>query len=427
MEVLNNFLWQASTGFSAAEVQFLSTAQNSSSPERSALLQAMSTVLSTSSSDGSGGVRKTDSSDTNCLGDGGDAGGPVDIPLARVLLSMLPLPLIAALSIYLHLGLHKKLAVATIRCAAQLSVLGYVLLPIFVANRWWLTSLYTICMLLIAGAEAVSRPSHAYSGMLLEVLLAMGVAGAAAITFGLAAVVQVYPWYDAQYLIPMLGMLLGNACSSVAVGLSSVLEELSSGRDKVEALLALGATRIEATREVVQRAARLALTPLLNSMNVVGIVSIPGMMTGQILGGSDPAVASRYQIVIYYLVAMSSSVSAIATIYAAVLTICDGKHRLRASKLQTRGSRARGAMSWMKFQLVQGWNVAGAGIKLAAGRMSRAWRSYPAPRERHRYFAYRIAGGSNGGGGGNEDVAAARGRDDDARPDVEQPLLQSTP
>jgi len=59
--------------------------------------------------------------------------------------------------------------------------------------------------------------------------------------------------------------------------------------------------------------------------------------------------------------------------------------------------------------------------------MSRAWRSYPAPRERHRYFAYRIAGGSNGGGGGNEDVAAARGRDDDARPDVEQPLLQSTP
>lgn len=81
--------------------------------------------------------------------------------------------------------------------------------------------------------------------------------------------------YDSQYLIPMLGMLLGNSCSSVAVGLSAVLDDLSSGKEKVEALLALGASRVEATREVVTRAARLALTPLLNSLNVVGIVSIP--------------------------------------------------------------------------------------------------------------------------------------------------------
>jgi len=203
------------------------------------------------------------------------AGGPVDISPLRLLLATLPLPLVALISLHLGLGLHAKLAVAVVRCAAQLSVLGFILVPIFVANTWWITFLYTLFMLLVAAAEAVSRPALAYNGMLFEVLLSMGIASAASISFGMAAVVRVHPWYDAQYLIPMLGMLMGNSCSSVAVGLTAALEDLSGGKEKVEALLAMGASRFEATREVVQRAVRLALTPLLNSMNVVGIVSIP--------------------------------------------------------------------------------------------------------------------------------------------------------
>lgn len=73
-------------------------------------------------------------------------------------------------------------------------------------------------------------------------------------------------------------------------------------------------------------------------------------MTGQILGGSDPSIAARYQIVIYYLVAISSSLSAVATIYAAVLTVCDGKHRLRVEKLENRKSRSTGAVMWLGEQ-----------------------------------------------------------------------------
>jgi len=253
-------------GFSSPQLQFLEAARHGGTPERAAFMAAIAATL-----DGS----NSSVVEVPHISKAGDAAGPVDIPPLQILLGVLPLPLLGLLSFHLHLGLHRKLAVAVVRCAAQLSVLGYILLPIFTFNKWWLTALYTLFMLLVSAAEAVSRPSQAYEGMLAEVLLALGVAGAAAITFGLAAVVQVHPWYDAQYLIPMLGMLLGNACSSVAVGLSAVLEELSAGKEKVEALLALGATRIEATREVVQRATQLALTPLLNSMNVVGIVSIP--------------------------------------------------------------------------------------------------------------------------------------------------------
>jgi putative ABC transport system permease protein len=157
----------------------------------------------------------------------------------------------------------------------QLSVLGYVLVPIFTFDAWWLTAIYTAFMLAVAAVEAVSRPSHIYSGMLLQVcqhspcpapialfpaaaatavaarlllppwacgrplrgpaaraqvLLAMGVGTACVITYGLAVVVGVRPWYQPQYLIPMLGMLLGNACSGVAIGLSTVLDELVSGK-----------------------------------------------------------------------------------------------------------------------------------------------------------------------------------------------------
>lgn len=135
-------------------------------------------------------------------------------------------------------------------------------------------------MLCVAAIESVSRPKQTYDGMLLHVLGVLGVVAGPVITYGLVFAVGVEPWYDAQYLIPMLGMLLGNACSGVAVGLSSVLDELSAGKDKIEMMLALGATRLEATHLVIKQAARMAFTPILNSMNVVGIVSIPGMMTG---------------------------------------------------------------------------------------------------------------------------------------------------
>ena len=159
----------------------------------------------------------------------------------------------------------------------------------------------------------------------LQVRVSLGFAGAVVLSWGLAVVVQVSPWWDPQYLIPMLGMLLGNACSGVAVGLSTILEELDtgvlaasaktlqaglmpdccpprfywpvnaclccpccsclcprSGRDKVELLLSMGASRMEATRDVVARAARMAFTPLLNSMNVV-VRAEGGGMAGALL------------------------------------------------------------------------------------------------------------------------------------------------
>ncbi|KAG7669322.1 hypothetical protein Ndes2437B_g05468 [Nannochloris sp. 'desiccata'] len=397
-------------GFSSEELRFLEAVRQGSPAERDAFQQALSSTVHQAVDHYS--VSKYSSSINLTSGSPeADPSGPVEIPLPQLFLSALPLVFLGALSASLRLGLHGKLGIAVVRCASQLSILGFILVPIFVSNTWWLTVIYTLFMLLVAAAEAVSRPAQAYDGMLFSVLAAMGIACSVSITFGLAAVVRVTPWYDAQYLIPMLGMMLGNSCSSVAVGLSAVLEELSSGKEKVEALLVLGATRVEATRDVVVRATRLSLTPLLNSMNVVGIVSIPGMMTGQILGGSDPSVAARYQTIIFFLVALSSSASAIATVYAAVLTVCDNKHRLRAEKLKPRTSRTSGAVTWMVEQVKQGYLEAKSGVNSAGRKFKRAFQAPPAPRSRHRFSSYLAAEEGRGGG----------------EAEVEQPLLPTTP
>jgi putative ABC transport system permease protein len=259
------------------------------------------------------------------------------------------------ISAWFHLGLHTKLFVAAIRCIAQLLLLGLILVPIFNINRWWLTAVYCSIMLAIAAAEAVSRAPIAYSGMLRHALVSMGLASGSTLFFGLYYVIGATPWYDAQYLIPLLGMLLGNACSGVAVGLNAVLDEFSTGRDRIELLLALGAGRMEALLHVRQRAVRTALTPLLNSMSVVGIVSIPGMMTGQILGGSDPSTAARYQIVIMFLMAAAIGLSTVGAVLMAMRTICDDAHRLRVDKLQMTESSAIGALGFVSKEVSEGW------------------------------------------------------------------------
>ena len=270
-------------GLSQGELRLLSAARRSAGgADGAAVARALASLLGAAPFAASNASSPADAFPSNlasaptAAAPEDDPSAPVDIGAGGLLLAAAPLLLVCLISLRLRLDLHRKLVVGVARCVVQLSALGYILVPIFVANRWWLSACYASVMCLVAAAEAVSRPAHAYPGLLPQVLLAIGGACFATIAFGLAAAVRVRPWYDAQYLIPMLGMLLGNACSSVAVGLSSVLDELAGGgRDGVEALLALGASRVEASRGAVRRAARLALTPLLNSLNVVGIVSIP--------------------------------------------------------------------------------------------------------------------------------------------------------
>ncbi|KAL3137213.1 hypothetical protein ABBQ32_006765 [Trebouxia sp. C0010 RCD-2024] len=289
-------------------------------------------------------------------------------PLALGLAALL-LIINGLLSIYLSLGLHKTLGIAAIRCTLQLTVLGYILVPIFSYDRWWLVLLYAGFMITIAGAEAVSRPSAVYRGMLLHTLGMVGGTASGIICYAMLLIIRPQPWWHAQYFIPTLGMLLGNCISGVSVGLSAIMEELTTGKARIELLLALGANRMEATSETMQRCLVLALTPVLNQMSVMGVVSIPGMMTGQILGGTSPSQAARYQIMIMFLIAATTCIAVVGTVYLAVLSIMDRQHRLCSEKILPKAAATSGVEHWIQGQTIKGYKLMSKGVRRVAGRI----------------------------------------------------------
>jgi putative ABC transport system permease protein len=153
---------------------------------------------------------------------------------------------------------------------------------------------------------------------------------------GLFAVIGVRPWYEPQYAIPILGMILGNTLTGVSLGMERMTQELTAGRATIEMILALGGSRWEAAQDAVRQAVRAGMMPTLNQMSVVGIVSLPGMMTGQVLAGQSPMEAVRYQIVIMFLIAAGS---ALGTGCAVVLTfrrLFSAQHQFMPHRLVTR-------------------------------------------------------------------------------------------
>jgi putative ABC transport system permease protein len=241
----------------------------------------------------------------------------------------------AGLSLIFRLGVHRSLSVAAIRMAVQLALVGLVLTTLFsVVSPLW-TGLAALGMVLFAGREATQRQERGLSGwwsyglgtgcmMTSSVLVTL---------FALLLAVRPDPWYDPRYAIPLLGMILGNCMTGIALGLDTLTTSLVSRRASVEAQLMLGATRREAAAPVTREALRSALMPTINSMAVTGVVSLPGMMTGQILGGVPPAEAVKYQILVMFLIAGGTGLGAVTAVLGGVYRLTDERHRLRLDRL----------------------------------------------------------------------------------------------
>jgi putative ABC transport system permease protein len=152
-------------------------------------------------------------------------------------------------------------------------------------------------------------------------------------------VLRVRPWYDPRYFLPMLGMILGNSLNGIAIAIDRFNEELIVKRDAVDARLALGATRWEAARPSVVTAVRIGLIPIINSMMVVGIVNIPGMMTGQLLGGVAPMQAVRYQIVMMFFITATTTLGTIGVVILGYRKLFDHRHRFLAQLVTSPATR----------------------------------------------------------------------------------------
>ena len=240
---------------------------------------------------------------------------------------------------YLKHNLELQAAVSTVRCTVQLIVLGYGLGPIFSSNNPFVTLLYTTFTAVMAALEASSRPAVAYPGMTKHSIIVILCAAYCAAFWACFIVLRV--GIDALYAIPVMGMILGNTSTAVAVTLTSVTNTLKDKRDMIEVRLAMGATRWEAMTSTIKDAVVLGMTPVLNSMNIMGLVSIPGMMTGQILGGTPPALAARYQLIIMFMLAGAAVASSTGVGIMVLLSCSDGAHRLHHARLQKRSKKKK--------------------------------------------------------------------------------------
>jgi len=231
--------------------------------------------------------------------------------LIALILILIPI----VISFERRLGVAKDLLIGTIRAFVQLMMIGYVLKYIFGFKKWYLVLLMIAIMALVAGYNAVKRQRIKIKGLFPIMTVSIFSGAAIAMATLIALILRVQPWYEPQYLIPITGMMLGNAMNAAALAVDRLIADTRSRRWEIEAALALGAAPLKAISPLLKEAARAAMMPTINAMMVVGIVQLPGMMTGQIIGGVAPEQSVRYQIIIMYMLTTSVTISCMTVLY----------------------------------------------------------------------------------------------------------------
>ncbi len=197
------------------------------------------------------------------------------------------------------IGREKEIFISALRMTVQLLVMGYVLVAVFDINHFLLSLGVLGLMELFAIYNVYQRIKVKISRKLKTVIaFSMLLGTGLPILYFLIVVINIEPWWEAQYLIPIAGMLIGNSMTGIALGAERLVNGMRAQKDTVEGALMLGATPYIASRPVVNGAFNAATMPVINSMMGMGIVFLPGMMTGQILSGVSPLVAIEYQIAI---------------------------------------------------------------------------------------------------------------------------------
>jgi putative ABC transport system permease protein len=255
---------------------------------------------------------------------------PLDLSLAALLILAL-----AGISFRLRLGLGQRVLISAARTVIQLTLIGFVLKALFAHARPGWILLMSLVMLLAAGYEVTARQKLRLRGA-----WGFGVGtgsmfiSAFAVTFfALHVIIGPDPWYAPRYAVPLLGMLLGNTMNGVALSVNHLTQNVRSHRAVIETRLALGQTKSEAVADIRRESIRTGLIPILNAMASAGIVSLPGMMTGQILAGNLPADAVRYQIMIMFMIAGGTGFGTLTAVWMTAGRLFDDRHRLRLDRL----------------------------------------------------------------------------------------------
>jgi putative ABC transport system permease protein len=254
-----------------------------------------------------------------------------DLSLAALLVVAL-----AATSWRVYPGIAKQLLVAGLRTAIQLTLIGLVLKALFANVSLLWVALLSLIMLAVAGREVMARQHRRFAGSWGYAIgmVSMFISSFSIALFALIVVIGNQPWFEPQYSIPLLGMLLGNTMNGIALALDRLTQSAWEQREMIEARLLLGHSPAEALSGIRQQVFRTGVIPIINAMAAAGIVSLPGMMTGQILAGASPVEAVKYQIMIMFLIAGGAGFGTLAAVRLGVHRLFDERQRLRLDRLK---------------------------------------------------------------------------------------------
>ncbi len=256
---------------------------------------------------------------------------PLDLALAAALVALL-----AALSFSMRLHLQRQIIIAAARMTVQLMLIGFVLKALFsYVHLGWIV-VVAFVMLLAAGREVTVRQKRRFAGWWGFGLgtVSMFISSFSITVLALTVIIGPQPWYEPQYAIPLLGMLLGNTMNGVSIGLDRLTAAAWDQRTLIEGRLMLGSAWHQAIENLRSESIRSGLIPIINSMMAAGLVSLPGMMTGQILGGNPPMEAVKYQILIMFLIAGGTGLGTVAAVWMGSRRLFDERQRLRLDRLR---------------------------------------------------------------------------------------------
>ncbi len=253
-----------------------------------------------------------------------------DLSLAAVLVILL-----GGLSSMMKLGITRQLTIAAIRTTVQLLLIGLVLKTLFSSTSIGFILLIATIMISVAGWEILSRQQRKLKGW-----WGFGISTGSLFISSflitllcLYVIIQADPWYAPQYAIPLLGMLLGNTMTGIALGMDRLIQTAWQQRPIIDQRLMLGQTPSEAIVDIRREAMRAGMIPIINSMAAAGLVSLPGMMTGQILAGAAPVEAVKYQILIMFMISSGTGLGVISVLWLISKRLFDERERLCFKRL----------------------------------------------------------------------------------------------
>lgn len=264
--------------------------------------------------------------------------GPQDIGWIGVLIALVAVILAILLSFLFSLKLEAQFSSASLRAILQISTLALILQPLFQSNYIQFVLLFASLMILVASYETSARTLLFYDGIMRDCFIAILTATFLMGAFSFSLILNLSPFWDARYFIPLTGMLLGNAINCATVSLSMFLESIKNSNATILFKVSKGANFWESIDDYFIKSARIGLVPVINQLSIVGLISIPGMMTGQILGGTDPMVAARYQLMILFLITGTCALSTVILLFLASKRIFSSKHGLCLDLIKQRSS-----------------------------------------------------------------------------------------